>query len=164
MSQIWASIGSNIDRETHICGALDELGTEFGTLVVSPVYETDAVGFDGAAFLNLVVGFDSALQPAMIVSCFHEIEARHARERSAGKFSSRTLDLDLLTWGDRVLETDQLVLPRDEICKYAFVLRPLADVAPDQIHPLTRQTFLQMWQQLDSSDQGMKEISLDCMG
>ena len=81
MPRVWVSIGSNIDREKHIRAALRDLRAMFGELSVSPLYETTAVGFDGDAFLNLVVGFDTGLGPARLHGLMREIEARHGRER-----------------------------------------------------------------------------------
>jgi 2-amino-4-hydroxy-6-hydroxymethyldihydropteridine diphosphokinase len=145
MTRVWISIGSNIDRERHIRAALRELGPLFGELVVSPVYETEAVGFEGDAFYNLVVGVETERRPGELHRLMREIEARNGRRRSGSKFSSRTLDLDLLTYGDAVTEEGGKPLPRDEILKYAFVLAPLADVAPGERHPETGQTYREMW-------------------
>jgi 2-amino-4-hydroxy-6-hydroxymethyldihydropteridine diphosphokinase len=146
MPRAWISIGSNIDREHHIRAALAELQAMFGELAVSPVYETEAVGFEGDAFYNLVVGIDTARRPAELHRLMREIEARNGRERSGARFSSRTLDLDLLTYGDESTDEGGKVLPRDEILKYAFVLAPLADVAGDERHPDSGQTYRALWQ------------------
>ena len=147
MPRVWVSVGSNIERERHIRAALADLRSLFGELVVSPVYETQPVGFDGDAFFNLVVGFDTEMRPAALHRLMREIEARHGRERSGERFASRTLDLDLLTYGDAVTEEGGKALPRDEIQRYAFVLAPLADVAADEVHPRLGQTYRRLWQQ-----------------
>lgn len=146
MPRVWVSVGSNIDRERHIRAALDDLRGLFGELVVSPVYETQAVGFSGDAFYNLVVGFDSELPPGRLHGLLRAIEARHGRERTGERFSSRTLDLDLLTYGDAVTEEGGKALPRDEILRYAFVLAPLADVAGDQRHPQLGESYRDLWE------------------
>ncbi len=146
MPRVWVSVGSNIERERHIRAALADLRSSFGELAVSPVYETQAVGFDGDAFFNLVVGFDTEMRPAALHRLMREIEARHGRERSGEKFASRTLDLDLLTYGDAVTEEGGKALPRDEILRYAFVLAPLADVAADEVHPRLGETYQRLWQ------------------
>ena len=145
MPRIWVSVGSNIERETHIRAALAELRALFGELVVSPVYESQAVGFDGAPFFNLVVGFFSELPPATLHGLMREIEARHGRERGGEKFAARTLDLDVLTYGDRVTDEGGKALPRDEIVDYAFVLAPLADVAADERHPALGERYADLW-------------------
>lgn len=152
MTRAWISVGSNIDREQHIRAALDELAALFGELAVSPVYETEAVGFEGDAFYNLVVGIDTERRPTELHALMREIEARHGRERSGPRFSSRTLDLDLLTFGDEVTDEGGKALPRDEILRYAFVLAPLADVAADERHPETGRTYRELWRDYDLPD------------
>lgn len=149
MPRVWLSIGSNIDRERHIGGALERLRREFGELAVSRVYETEAVGFSGDAFYNLVVGLDTDLSPQELNARMHAIEAAHGRKRGGEKFAPRTLDIDLLTYGDQVLSRPGLELPRDEILKYAFVLGPLAEVAPHERHPLDGRTYAELWQAFD---------------
>ncbi|WP_078121075.1 2-amino-4-hydroxy-6-hydroxymethyldihydropteridine diphosphokinase [Thiosocius teredinicola] len=159
MPRVWVSIGSNIDRENNIRGALTELRHSFGDVIVSPVYETPAVGFCGDAFFNLVVGFDTELPPARLHQLMREIEARHGRERSSPKFSSRTLDLDLLTYGDAVTNEGGKVLPRDEITRYAFVLAPLVDVAGDELHPELRETYRSLWERMSMENkEGLQQL------
>ena len=149
MPRVWVSIGSNIDREQHIRAALIDLHAAFGNLVISPLYETEAVGFEGDAFYNLVVGFDTELTPGDLHRLMRQIEARNGRERSDEKFASRTLDLDLLTYGDRITDEGGKILPRDEILDYAFVLAPLVDVAADEVHPRLGQTYAHLWERFD---------------
>ena len=159
MSRAWISVGSNIERERNIRGALRDLETLFGNLVVSPVYETKAVGFDGDAFFNLVVGIDSDRTPMELHHLLRDIEQKHGRERGGEKFSSRTLDLDLLTYGDVVTDEGGRHLPRDEIVKYAFVLAPLADVAPRERHPETGEDYASLWRAYAAADRdGMRRL------
>lgn len=145
MPRVWVSAGSNIDRERHIRGALADLREAYGRLIVSPLYETEAVGFAGDAFLNLVVGFDTGQRPAQLHARLREIEARHGRKRNGPKFSARTLDLDLLTYGEAVTDEGGKALPRDEILRYAFVLGPLADVAGEERHPQLGERYASLW-------------------
>lgn len=149
MPRVWVSVGSNIDREHNIRAALVDLNAAFGDLTVSPLYETEAVGFEGDAFYNLVVGFDTELMPDALHRLMRDIEVRHGRERSGEKFASRTLDLDLLTYGDRVTDEGGKALPRDEILQYAFVLAPLVDVAADEVHPGLGQTYRHLWERFE---------------
>ena len=147
MPRVWISAGSNIDRETNIRAAIDELHALFGDLVISPIYETEAVGFAGDAFFNLVIGFYTELPPGTLHGLMRAIEARHGRQRSAnGELASRTLDLDVLTYGNAVTDDGGKALPRDEILRYAFVLAPLADVAADERHPELGETYQALWQ------------------
>jgi 2-amino-4-hydroxy-6-hydroxymethyldihydropteridine diphosphokinase len=145
MTRVWISIGSNIDRERHVPSALDDLRARFGDLAVSPVYDAQPVGFASDPFYNLVVGIDTDVPPAALHAAMREIEDAHGRRRGAGGLSPRTLDLDVLTYGDRVTEAGGKHLPRDEIARYAFVLAPLADVAPDERHPELGQTYSALW-------------------
>ena len=159
MPHVWVSIGSNIERERHIPAALADLRDMFGEIVVSPVYETESVGFKGDAFFNLVVGFDTELTPLALHALMREIEARHGRERSGAKFAARTLDLDLLTYGDSITDEGGKALPRDEILRYAFVLAPLADVAGGELHPQLGESYHSLWARFAQSNQeGLRRL------
>lgn len=146
---VYISIGSNIERERHITAALDALAAEFGTLVISSVYESEAVGFDGENFLNLVVAVRTETSVTALSRLFKRLEADNGRRRDVPKFSARTLDLDILTYNDRTGVVDGIELPRGEILKNAFVLLPLAEIAPKEVHPLTGQTYAELWQAYD---------------
>jgi 2-amino-4-hydroxy-6-hydroxymethyldihydropteridine diphosphokinase len=155
VARVFVSIGSNIDRERNVTGALDSLRREFGELQQSTIYETAAVGFEGDPFYNLVVGFDSGLGPRELAGVLHRIEDQHGRRRGGDKFGARTLDLDLLLYDDLVLDEADLKLPRPEILDYAFVLRPLAEIAGQRRHPLTGSSFAALWEAFDSNAQPM---------
>ncbi|WP_417568448.1 2-amino-4-hydroxy-6-hydroxymethyldihydropteridine diphosphokinase [Marinobacter sp.] len=144
--RVYISIGTNVDRERHVIAALDALNGWFDELIISPVYDSEAVGFDGSPFLNLVVGVDTDLPVAELSRRFKQLEADNGRRRDVPKFSARTLDLDILTYGDVVGRIDGVELPRGEILKNAFVLRPLADIAPEAMHPVCGKTYGQLWQ------------------
>ena len=145
-NRVYISIGSNIDRERHVTAALDALADWFGELLISPVYESEAVGFDGDNFYNLVVGVDTDWSVAELSRHFKQLEADNGRRRDVPKFSGRTLDLDILTWGEVTGEKDGVTLPRAEIMTNAFVLRPLADIAPAECHPACGRTYGDLWQ------------------
>lgn len=146
-TQVYLSLGSNIDREHNIRSGLDALEAVFGELEISPVYESEAVGFDGDAFYNLVVGIRTAMTVAELTSCLKGMEKDHGRVRGEKKFASRTLDIDILTYGDAVGSIDGVQLPRDEILKHAFVLKPLVDLAPDGVHPETGEAYQEILKQ-----------------
>jgi len=146
MAKAYLSLGSNIDRYRHISAALDALTARFGELEISPVYESEAVGFDGDNFLNLVVGIVTSLQVGDLSAELKAIEDRNGRLRTGPKFSARTLDIDILTVDQLQGEFDGVSLPRDEVEINAFVLRPLADVAGDVCHPATKLSYTTMWQ------------------
>ena len=158
MAYVYISLGSNIEREANIRSALDVMRTEFGELEQSSVYETVAVGFEGSAFYNLVVGFETLQEPYELVEALRIIEHDHGRDRQGKRFSDRTLDLDLLLYDDVVIEEDHLSLPRDEILKYAFVLGPLTEIAGQKIHPLEHKSYQVLWKEFDDSEQPMSPI------
>lgn len=149
MARVYISIGSNIDRERYITAALDALGAWFDELLISSVYESESVGFDGSPFYNLVVGVDTGLTVAELSARFKQLEADNGRRRDMPRFSARTLDLDILTYDDEVGRIDGVELPRGEILKNAFVLLPLAEIAPADVHPVCGKRYDALWQAYD---------------
>lgn len=149
MPKVFVSIGSNIEPEKHIRGGLNAMEVRFGPLTLSSVYKSEAVGFEGAAFLNLVVSFDSDESVEDIDEALDQIERDHGRTRGQQKFSSRTLDLDLTLYGDKIIEQGSISLPRDEITRYAFVLEPLAEMAGDLKHPVLQRSYQALWDEFD---------------
>ncbi|MDF0749889.1 2-amino-4-hydroxy-6-hydroxymethyldihydropteridine diphosphokinase [Marinobacter sp. 71-i] len=149
MARVYVSIGSNIDRERYITAALDALDGWFDELIISSVYESESVGFDGSPFYNLVVGIDTGLSVADLSARFKQLEADNGRRRDVPKFSPRTLDLDILTYDNEVGRVDGVELPRGEILKNAFVLRPLAEIAPADIHPVCGERYDALWRTYD---------------
>jgi len=164
MVQIYVSIGSNIDRERHIRVCLDAMAQHFGELELSPVYESEAVGFGGDNFYNLVAGFCYDRSVGELATLLHDIENDNGRRRDGPRFSSRTLDIDILTYGDTTGIVDGVKLPRDEILENAFVLWPLADLAPDTRHPLVGATYGQLWQAYDKQRQQLWPIDFNWRG
>lgn len=145
MSRVYVSIGSNIAREANIRGAVRMLREHYGPLTLSRVYETPAEGFDGDPFYNLTAGFDTDKPIKQVRQTLADIEAAHGRTRNGPRSGSRTIDLDLLLYGNLVRHDGGLDIPRGEIAKYAFVLGPLAEIAPDLLHPETGETVERMW-------------------
>lgn len=152
MSQIYISIGSNIDRNHHINASLNALEQTFGELSISSIYESEAVGFEGENFYNLVVGAQTELNMPEVVETLKKIEDENGRVRGGERFSARTLDLDLLTYDDLIAE-EPAQIPRDEITKNAFVLWPLAEIAPNDILPGSDKSYQQLWQAYDQNKQ-----------
>jgi 2-amino-4-hydroxy-6-hydroxymethyldihydropteridine diphosphokinase len=159
MPRIFVGIGSNIERERSVRAGVAELQRYYGEVQLSSVYESAAVGFDGDAFYNLVAAFDSTESVAAVVARLADIEDRHGRVRNGERFAARTLDLDLLLYGDAIIKDSNI--PRDEIPRYAFVLWPLAEMAPAQCHPETGQSYAQMWEKFDKRNQHLEPISFD---
>jgi len=161
MARVYVSIGSNIEREASVRGGVAELKARFGPLLLSSVYESTAVGFSGDDFYNLAAGFDTELDVHEVVAALRRIEGDFGRNRSGPRFSSRTLDIDLLTYDALILDENGLVLPRPEILENAFVLRPLADIAPDVVHPSVGRTYRELWMAFDAEKQPLWEVAFE---
>ena len=158
MPRVFVGIGSNIDRETSVRAGVVDLREKYGELQLSSVYESEAVGFEGDAFFNLVAAFDTSDSVDQVIKSLAEIEEAHGRQRGSERFSSRTLDLDLLLYGDLVTSGEGYHVPRDEIPRYAFVLWPLSELEPTMKHPQTGETFLAMWEDFDKRNQALLPI------
>ena len=159
MTRAYLSLGSNVAPERHLRSAIDALRARFGDIVVSPVYRVPAVGFDGPDFLNAAAVIDTDLDPPALVAWLQQLERDHGRVRGPEKFSDRTLDVDLVYFGDRVLDAPTLRLPRDDV-RHAFVLRPLADIAPDFVDPLRNATLAALWAAHPDHDAAMDVVAL----
>ena len=158
MATIYISLGSNINRESNTRAGIKALQQAFGELVLSSVYESEAVGFDGDAFYNMVIACEVTTAVHDTNQILRDIEDANGRDRSGPKFSSRTLDLDLLLFDDLVLDEKGLSLPRDEILKNAFVLWPLAEIAPELIHPEAQLSYAELWSAFDKNKESLKPI------
>ena len=146
MSIALLSLGSNVEPETHLRAAIAALRTRFEDVVVSGVYRFPAVGYTGPDFLNAAVTLRTDLAPAALNDWLHALEDAHGRDRSGPRFSDRTLDIDVVYYGDLVVEgPGHLRIPRPEL-KHAFVLKPRADIAPGFTDPVSGLTLAQMWQ------------------
>ena len=152
MVEVTASLGSNIEPRIHLSGAVESLESLFPGLQISPVYESPAIGFEGANFLNLVVAFETRMALFKIQEELRFIEACHGRVRDGAKFSDRTLDIDVLTYGARVGEVAGMTMPHADITRYAFVLRPLADLRPEGLHPELKVPYAELWRAFSEKD------------
>ena len=161
MAKIYISIGSNIDAEKNVRTSIHALQDHYGKLILSSVYESEAVGFDGDNFLNLVVSVKTEEDVYTVVDTLRKIEDANGRDRSGPRFSPRTVDLDLLLYDDLILQEEGLDLPRDEITKNAFVLLPLEEIAPQLIHPITGKTMCDHWLNFDKDSQKLWTIAFD---
>ena len=146
MARAYLSLGSNLEPERHLAAALAALRARYGELLVSPTYRTPAVGFEGPDFLNLAVGLDPDEAPEALDAWLHALEDAQGRRRDVPRFSSRTLDVDLVLYEQRVLRgPGNLELPRPDLARHAFVLKPMVDLAPDLVHPVLGRTLAQLW-------------------
>lgn len=146
MAHAYLSLGSNIDPQRHLRAALDELRARFGAIAVSPAYRMPAVGMTGDDFINLAVGLDTDLGPVALNDWLHALEDRHGRRRDVPRWSSRTLDVDIVLYDDLVRAgPGHLEIPRGEL-RHAFVLKPLADIAAAVRHPVSGETLGTLWE------------------
>lgn len=160
MAKVLLSLGSNIEREQHIGLALQELQQQFGDIACSPIYESEAVGFVGDPFYNLVVQIQTDKSVGELSALLHRLEDQHGRIRGGEKFSARTLDIDILTYDDVCGVVDGVSLPRGEILKNAFVLLPLADLVPHDLHPVQQRSYSELWQAFDQQKQKLWQVAL----
>jgi len=151
MSTAYLGLGSNIDAMANIVSGIAALHEAFGEVALSPVYR---------AFINLAARIETSLQPLQLRHFLHALEDRHGRHRNVPKFSDRTLDIDILLYDDLYLLSPELEIPRDEILTAAHVLKPLADLAPDLLHPVTRRTMREHWRDFPRRDAGLDLIEL----
>ncbi len=161
MTRIFVSIGSNVDPNVNLRLALAALLAKFDNVSVSPVYESQAVGFAGDNFFNAVLACDTGLPLNDTLDALSGIETALGRTRTGKKFESRTIDLDLLTFGDTVVDMTNVRIPREEILRYAFVLRPLAELAPDETHPILHRTYRDLWGSFADVSQRLWKIDFD---
>ncbi len=160
MTAAYISLGSNVEPERNLCSGVAALRQRLGTLRLSPVYRSAAVGFDGAAFLNLAAAADTALSPLALRALLRAIEDEHQRDRSAPRFSDRCLDLDLVLYGDLVMATEELTLPRPDLLHHAHVLKPVCDLGGGLRHPLSGQTLAAHWTAMAAAAPPLVEVSL----
>jgi len=154
------SLGSNVEPARHLHAAVQALRERFGPLRVSPAYRTPAVGFDGPDFLNNGVLMHSDLALDALEDWLHALEDRHGRDRSGPRLGDRTLDVDVVFYGDLVVQgPGKQRIPRPEL-KHAFVLKPLADIAPDFIDPLSGRSLAELWAGHAQHDEAFETVPL----
>ena len=164
MALVYLSIGSNIERFRHVASALDALEARFAPLVVSSVFESEAVGFNGSPFLNLVVAMDTELSVGELSQWLKALEDANGRVRGGAKFAPRTVDVDILTYNQVFGVVDGVELPRGDVLYNAFVLWPLSEIAPDDVHPISQQTYANLWADYDRSTQRLWPVDFSWKG
>jgi 2-amino-4-hydroxy-6-hydroxymethyldihydropteridine diphosphokinase len=158
MPQVYVAAGSNIEPERHLAMAVRELEQQFPGVRFSPWYRNRAVGFEGEDFVNLVAGFPTELGVAELLSRLHAIEALCGRLRDAPRWAPRSMDLDVLLYGDRVCQEPHLELPRPDLLKRPYMLGPLAALAPDLLHPTAGLTIAELWERFDRAAHPLVEV------
>lgn len=164
MATVYLGLGSNIRREHYIAVGLDALADLFGKLCTSSVYDGDAIGFSGEPFLNLVVRITTDLPVGNLARQLRQLEYAHGRPENATRNSPRQLDIDILTYDDRLGVVDGVILPRPEILTNAFVLRPLAELAPQRLHPAEGKSYAALWADYDPTAQRLQAVEFSWRG
>lgn len=141
LQKAYISAGSNLgDRKANLEFALTSLAEKTSVLKVSSLYETEPVGYlDQPWFLNIVLELETGLAPSDLLRLCQEVEASCGRIRTFPN-APRTLDLDVLIYGDVVLQEEKLTIPHPRLAERKFVLEPLAEIAPDLVHPVLQRT------------------------
>jgi 2-amino-4-hydroxy-6-hydroxymethyldihydropteridine diphosphokinase len=160
MPDVYVAAGSNVEPEKNLARALDELEQAFGTLAISPAYRNKAVGFEGPDFINLVVGLRTVDAPAQVKQTLERIEALCGRPHNSPKWGSRSMDLDILMYDQVVSDAPGLILPRPDLLRRAFMLKPLADLAPGLRHPTQHRTIGELWAEFPSADHALVAVTI----
>jgi 2-amino-4-hydroxy-6-hydroxymethyldihydropteridine diphosphokinase len=157
MPRVFVAAGSNIEPERNLALASRELRRAWPQVLFSPWYRNRAAGFEGEDFINFAVGFDSSEPVQAVVTKLRTIEELCGRPRAAAKWAPRSMDLDVLLYGDLV--EPELKLPRPDLLKRAYMLGPLADIAPDVMHPTAGATIGQLWERFDREAHPLARIT-----
>jgi len=160
MSIVYLGLGSNIRPEENLSLAVREIRRNYDEVEVSSVYRSAAIGFEGDDFLNLVLRISSEETPVEICGEIERLHNLAGRDRGNDKWAARPLDIDLLLYDDRVIDERPVRVPRSDILDYSFVLRPLAELAPDLVHPVTGKTMLTHWQEFDAESQPLEFVGV----
>ena len=159
MSTAWLGLGSNVNAEANIRAGIEELRGEFKNITLSPTYASTAVGFDGDDFINLVARIETDMHPLELRHYLRNLEDRYGRKRDVAKFSDRSLDIDILLYDDLVLLSPVLEIPRAEILKFSHVLKPLADLEPDLVHPTELKPMSEIWETSGLNGDSLRALS-----
>jgi 2-amino-4-hydroxy-6-hydroxymethyldihydropteridine diphosphokinase len=147
MKKVFLGLGSDLgDREDNLKRAVESIGALAGIVTgVSPVYETEPVGFSGNRdFLNMVISIETNLTPSELLDNLMMSEKHLGRTRGKSNNISRTIDIDILIYDDLVIDNGSLVIPHPRMHERRFVLVPLHDIAPDLVHPVLGKTISEL--------------------
>ncbi|HUK00940.1 MAG TPA: 2-amino-4-hydroxy-6-hydroxymethyldihydropteridine diphosphokinase [Steroidobacteraceae bacterium] len=159
MPQVYVAAGSNVEPERHLALASAELERRFGDVQFSRWYRNRAVGFDGDDFINFVFGFHTALPVEQVIGQLREVEALCGRPPGAPKWAPRTMDLDILLYGDLRRNEPGLKLPRPDLLKRPYMLGPLADIAASVRHPTAGVTIGELWRNFDQGSHRLEAVT-----
>lgn len=162
--RVFVAAGSNVEPERNLERACAEIAHHWPDAQFSRAYRNAAVGFDGPDFINLVVGFSAAQPLHSVIEKLRGIETNCGRPRYAPKWASRTMDLDVLLYGDHVEKTADYTLPRPDLLKRPYMLGPLAEIAPEVVHPVLHKTIGELWAEFDRDGHAMQVVKLSMPG
>lgn len=160
MADVYVAAGGNVEPLKYLDRALLLLEESFGELTVSPAYRNPAVGFAGEDFVNLVVKLTTALPPSAVRQKLQQIERRCDRPPDAPKWAPRTMDLDILLYDDLVCDEPGLTLPRPDLCRRAYMLKPMADIAPQLVHPTLCKSMRALWEAFPAEAHKMSAVTI----
>jgi len=160
VTQVLVAAGSNVEPRANLRRALDALARHYPRLRCSSAYRNRAVGFEGEDFINLVIGFDTDDDVHTVIDRLHEAESLCGRARNAPKWAPRSMDLDILLYGDRVCDEPGLVLPRPDLVRRAYMLGPAAEIAPDTVHPTLGVTLGELWRNFTQVEHPLVAVEL----
>jgi len=162
--RVFVAAGSNVEPEHNLERACAQIAHTWHDAHFSSAYRNAAVGFEGPAFINLVTGFSTALPLDSVIARLRAIETQCGRPRYAPKWASRTMDLDVLLYGDLVEKTADYTLPRPDLLKRPYMLGPLAELAPGVVHPTAHKTIGLLWKEFDGGAHQMEPVPLRLPG
>ena len=160
MTAVYVAAGSNVEPIANLRRALGVLAAHYPSMRASRAWRNRAVGFEGDDFVNLAVGFETGEDVRAVLGRLHEAEAACGRARNAPKWAPRSMDLDILMYGDMVCDEPGLVLPRPDLTRRAYMLGPMAELAPGLVHPVERATIAELWSRFDRDAHRMELVDL----
>ncbi|MEJ0085508.1 MAG: 2-amino-4-hydroxy-6-hydroxymethyldihydropteridine diphosphokinase [Pseudomonadota bacterium] len=160
MTAVYVAAGSNVDPEPNLVRACAEIAQTWPDARFSRAYRNAAVGFEGPEFINLVVGFTTDQSLREVLARLHAIEIACGRPRNAPKWASRTMDLDILLYGDLIEKTAEYTVPRPDLIRRPFMLGPMAEIAPEVTHPVSHKTMAELWREFDRGGHVMTPVTI----
>ena len=160
MTDVYVAAGSNVDPVNHLRMAVDALRQAYPSLRVSPAYRNKAVGFTGDDFINLVAGFSTNDPVARVREQLQAIETLCGRPPLAPKWAARSMDLDILLFGQLISTEPGFVIPRPDLLRRPYMLKPMADIAPDVVHPQLQKSMRELWESFDSAGHEMQAFDI----
>lgn len=159
MPAVYVALGSNVEPERNLARAVEQLAREFPGARFSRWFRNRAVGFAGEDFINLVAGFETHLPVQAVLERLHGIEKACGRERTAPRWAARTMDIDVLLYGDLVCDEPGLKLPRPDLLRRAYMLGPLAELVPGLMHPTAHRSIGELWRCFDQAGHPLHPVA-----